>query len=208
MFKFYDDLSAQEVAAFFGPGVELIEGLYVENTATGELLASAGGLGRGQSGRQYLLRWNGTTLPLHARRVRRETDQLERFEWLPAVRPAPAGAPANGDDRWRVPRLKGDGLVVFTLEQLGTSIYTRMRTRADEVHLEPDEAEAALRVAAEACLVLEASLEWPHRLVRVSHPDGSGRELSPADYGYPDVMSRDAAMWIRSVRRGDPGSSD
>lgn len=206
MFEFNDDLSAQEVAAFFGPGVELIEGLFVENTATGDLLASAGGLGRGGDGQKYLLRWDGRILPLHARRVRRETDLLDGFEWWPAAKPAHIGNPAV--DRWRVPRLKGDGLVVFTLEQLGTSIEARMRTKAPEVRLEPDEAAAALRVAAEACLVLEATLMWPHRLVRVSHPDGSGRELSPADYGYPDVMSRNAAMWIRSVRRGDPGGSD
>ncbi|WP_380164754.1 hypothetical protein [Jannaschia sp. R86511] len=137
--------------------------------------------------------------------MRRETDLLDGFEWWPAKKPAHIGNPAA--DRWNVPRLKGDGLVVFTLEQLGTSLEARMRTKAPEVRLEPDEATAALQVAAEACLVLEATLEWPHRLVRVSDPGGSGRELSPADYGYPDVMSRNAAMWTRSVPRGEASGS-
>jgi hypothetical protein len=205
MFEFHDDLSAHEVAAFFSPGVELIEGLYVENASTGDLLASAGGLGRYMDGRQYLLRWNERTLPLHSREVSRETSELDGFEWWPARKPAHIGNPAV--DRWRVPRLKNGGLAIFTLEQLGTSIYTRLRTKAPEVHLEPDEATAALRVAAEACLVIEATLVSPNRLVRVSDPSGSGGELSPADYGYPDVMSRRAGFYEAPVRRGNPGSS-
>ncbi|WP_380167851.1 hypothetical protein [Jannaschia sp. R86511] len=203
MFEFHDELSAQDVAAFFGPGVELVEGLYVEDIATGEVLAAAGGLGRDQSGQQYLLRWNGRTLPLHARTVRRETSELDGLEWRPARKPAHVGDPAV--DRWGVPRLTNGGLVVFTIEELGTSVYTILRTKAQPVHLQPDEVEAALRVATEACLVLESSLEWPNRLVRVSDPCGGGRELSPADYGYPSVMSRRAALYEVPVRPGDPG---
>lgn len=126
MFEFHDDTSAEAVSALFGEGT-YFEGLYVENTETGDLLASAGGLGRYKDGRTYLLRWNGRTLPLHARKVRSETDLLKGLEWWPAKKPAHIGNPAA--DRWNVHRLKGDGLVVFTLKQLGTSIEARRGKR-------------------------------------------------------------------------------
>lgn len=176
MFEFHDDTSAQAVAALFGGGVELNEGLYVENTATGDLLASAGLLGRGGNGGIYLLRWNGRTLGLHSRM-------------------------ASGKD-------ETGSYAVFTLEELGASILARMHTKVQLVQLEQDDAEAALRVAAEACVVLEATLATYGPHVRVNDPDGSGRELSPADYGYPNLMSRKAVRLSQSQRRGGATGGD
>jgi len=49
-------------------------------------------------------------------------------------------------------------------------------------------AAAAMRVAAEACVVLEATRADHGPGARVSDPDGSGRELSPVEFGYPEII--------------------
>jgi len=78
---------------------------------------------------------------------------------------------------------------VFTLSDLGTSKWARIRTHVASVELAPAEAAAAaMRVAAEACVVLEATRADHGPGARVSDPDGSGRELSPVEFGYPEII--------------------
>jgi hypothetical protein len=73
---------------------------------------------------------------------------------------------------------------LFLLSELGTSEWALMNSRTPKVELDATDADAAMRVAAEACVVYESYLDLfgPHP--RVSEPDGSGRELSPSHFGY------------------------
>lgn len=76
---------------------------------------------------------------------------------------------------------------LFVLSALGTSVWARMHTGVAPVVLTGADAACALRVAAEACVVYESCREDHGPGARVADPDGSGRELSPADFGYPEI---------------------
>jgi hypothetical protein len=166
VFEFHDDGSADQVAALVGDGVRLDEGLYVEDVRTGDVLASAGLLGRAGDGRVYLLRWRGRVLGLRARVV------------------------AGYDDVGR--------LSLWLVERLGTDVDASIRTGVEDVLLDPTEVRDALRVAAEACLVLEWHLKTMGPRPRVQDPLGGERPLSLVDFGYPDSM--DAEPWSTRTR--------
>lgn len=76
---------------------------------------------------------------------------------------------------------------VFYLSQLGTSEFALMNARVAKVALEPAEACAAMRAAAEACVVLETHLNLYGSDPRVSDPGGCGCLLSTADFGYGQI---------------------
>ncbi|MFC5382288.1 hypothetical protein [Aquipuribacter nitratireducens] len=161
MFEFHDDGSAEQVAALFGDGVRLNEGLYVEDVRTGDVLASAGLLGRAGDGRVYLLRWRGRLLGLRARVVAGYDDVGPLSLWL--------------------------------VERLGTDVDASIRTGVQKGRLDPAEMRDALRVAAEACLVLEWHLKTMGPRPRVQDPLGGAQPLSLTNFGYPEVM--DAEPW-------------
>jgi hypothetical protein len=81
---------------------------------------------------------------------------------------------------------------LFTLSQLGTSEWALMNASTPKVELDAADAAAAMRVAAEACVVYESYLDLFGPRPRVSEPDGSGRELSPSDFGYGEITG---AQW-------------
>src|SRR6218665_214430 len=77
---------------------------------------------------------------------------------------------------------------VFYLSHLGTSAFALMNARVAKVALDPEEASAAMRAAAEACVVLETHLNLYGSDPRVSDPGGCGCLLSAADFGYGEIQ--------------------
>ena len=74
---------------------------------------------------------------------------------------------------------------LYYLSALGTSEFALAIARAAKVELDPAEAAAAMRVAAEACVVYE--LPEPVRAAPSERPGGKRSWLSPADFGYTEI---------------------
>lgn len=76
---------------------------------------------------------------------------------------------------------------LLVLSELGTSSWALMNAHVAKVPLTPEESAKALRVAAEAAVVYESHREDHGPGTRVADPLGTGRQLSPADFGYDEI---------------------
>lgn len=88
------------------------------------------------------------------------------------------------------PRQDGAGSRnVFTLFSVGTTNLALLKARVPPIALPADEVREATRVACEAAVVYESHLSRSTVDVRVSDPDGGGRELSVTDFNYPEIAA-------------------
>lgn len=102
------------------------------------------------------------------------------LRWHGRPIPVEAGVVMKGGD--------GPGAYpLFTIAHVGTSSAARMTTRVRRAELTPEEAARVALVAAEACVVYESFREDDGPGTRVADPLSSGRELSPADFGYGEI---------------------
>lgn len=161
MFEFTVGTSRRAVCALFGDGLSLVEKAYVADPDSGTLLIHAGGVGR--DGQDRVRAGGAYVLRWHGRAIGLEYEVARRE-----------------DEHGSHP--------LFTLSRLGTSSFACVNAKVAPVELTAQDAAEAMRAAAEASVVLESHREDYGPGSRVRDPLDAGRELSPADFGYGEIV--------------------